>query len=650
MNSFLKYVLYFLSATAILAAGFTVYRMWFKPISHLPKPTCQRQIIPRTVLFGNPEKTSPQISPDGKKVAYLAPVNGVLNIWVKTVGKNDDHPITKDTDRGVLMSIWAYNNKHLLYVQDNGGDENWHLYRVDLSTEQTVDLTPFKGITLRLYAINKNFPDDILIGMNKENPKLFDVYHLNIVTGTLELREKNPGNVATWVADSNLNVRAATTFNDDGGSSLLLRTTEKDAWKTVITWNFEDTGNIEIFGFSHDGKKLYLKDSFKTNTTQLIEYNCTSGHRTILAKDPIFDVKTFVKDFNEKPLAVSLEKERCTWIALDKNFKSTLQAMQAVTDGDLSIENESIDNLLWVIGFIHDDRSNEFYLFDTKTQKAEFLFATHPKLNKYQLAHVEPISFIARDGLKIYGYLACPPNKQSKNLPLVLFVHGGPWGRDTWATDANVQWFANRGYACLQVNFRGSIGYGKAFLNAGNHEWAAKMHDDLIDGVNWAVAQGIANPKKIAIVGGSYGGYAALVGATFTPDVFCCAVDMVGPSNLVTLLLSIPPYWISEKKQFDLRLGDPKKDVAFLKSRSPLFKADNIKIPILIAQGANDPRVNQAESEQIVAAMKAKNLPYEYILFPDEGHGFAKPENRLKFYAIAEKFLAKHMGEPCLEE
>ncbi|MEW5972099.1 MAG: S9 family peptidase, partial [Pseudomonadota bacterium] len=366
--------------------------------------------------------------------------------------------------------------------------------------------------------------------------------------------------------------------------------------------------------------------------------------------DSVFDIEAFIKDSNERPLAATLQKERRAWVVIDNEFASILNAMQSVDDGDLIIGNASVDGCYWIIGFVHDNRSQRFYLFDKEKQTAEFLFATRPDLDKYQLALMEPVSFIARDGLKNYGYLTCPRNVPHKNLPLVLCVHGGPWVRDIWGwaesdllqSTQKAQWFANRGYACLQVNFRGSTGYGKAFLNAGNREWGAKMHDDLVDAVGWVVAQGIADPKKIAIFGESYAGYAALVGATFTPDLFCCAVDRVGISNLETYLLSIPPYWISGKKQLYLRVGDPEKDAEFLKSRSPLFKIDNIKIPILIGHGANDIRVRQTESEQIVTTMKAKGLPYEYVLFPDEGHFFVKPENRLKFNAIAEKFLAKY--------
>ncbi|KKQ32710.1 MAG: Peptidase S9 prolyl oligopeptidase active site domain protein [candidate division TM6 bacterium GW2011_GWF2_37_49] len=604
-------------------------------------------LIPREVLFGNPEKTMPQISPNGKHLAYIAPVSGVLNVWIKTIGQNDEHAVSKDSNRGIIAYCWTYNNRYLLYIQDKNGDENWHIYRVDLETEKTIDLTPFDGIQAYPNGVSKDFPDEILIAMNKENPQLFDVYKLNVSTGTIELREKNPGNIVAWIVDDYLVVRGARIANPDGGASLMLRASKKDEWKIALTWDFEDVMNSNVIGISHDGKKLYLIDSFESNTARLTEFDCATGSRTILAQDPIYDVFNIISDLDKKPLAVCMQKERFSWSALDSKFAPVLEAMLRVDDGDLFVSSASVDLRFWILGFIHDNQSQKFYLFDKETKTAELLFVSCPELNKYQLSSVEPISFTSRDGLKIHGYLTCPLGMPRENMPLVLYVHGGPWFRDAWTTDPVVQLFANRGYACLQVNFRGSTGYGKEFLNAGNREWGGKMHDDLIDAVDWAIAQVIADPKKIAIYGASYGGYAALVGATFTPDVFCCAVDIVGPSNLVSFLASVPPYWTIFKKQFDLRLGDQEKDVEFLKSRSPLFKVDNIKIPMLIAQGANDPRVNQAESEQIVQAMKSKGLPYEYVLFPDEGHGFAKPENRLKFFAIAEEFLAKHLGGRC---
>ena len=618
-------------------------------------------LIPRKILFSDPEKTNPKISSDGKQLAYIAQANGILNVWVKTIGLNDDRPIIKGTN-GVQLHWWAENtkniwwannNKYILCWRDKDGDENCHIYRINIATGRMINLTPFDNVRVVLYAASKKIPYELLIGMNKKNKLLFDVYSLNIETGDIKFIEKNPGNIEEWIVDNNFKIRAARAVNKDGSITLLTRNTEKDIWQKAITWPLEGELKFDVFGFSKDAgfspdnKKLYLHDARKSNTAQFIEYEITTGNEKVLAQDSFFDASKLICDSNKKPLAVCFEKERRYWLALDTEFKTHLKIMLSIDDGDLSFCNCSNDNQFWIICFTHDNRSTSYYIYDKKTQKATFLFYAQPELNKYKLPTMEPISFIARDGLKIHGYLTCPLGKLHKNLPLILKIHGGPWGRDEWGYNyfnTDIPWLTNRGYACLQINYRGSNGYGKAFLNAGNREWGAKMHDDLIDAANWAIAEGIADPKKIAITGVSYGGYAALVGATFTPDVFCCAAEACGPSNLITTIKSFMPYMVNIRAQFRLRVGDPEKDTDFLKSRSPLFKVANIKIPILIGQGANDVRVKQEESEQIIAAMKAKGLPFDYVLFSDEGHGFIKPENRLIFYKRIEKFFAKHLG------
>jgi dipeptidyl aminopeptidase/acylaminoacyl peptidase len=345
-----------------------------------------------------------------------------------------------------------------------------------------------------------------------------------------------------------------------------------------------------------------------------------------------------------EPQAVSFTKDRQEWKVLDESIKADFDAVTKLDHGDFSVYDRDDADRTWLIGFTKDDGPVSYYAYDREGKKGTFLFVSRPVLQKYTLARMEPISFTSRDGLTIHGYITYPPGKTKTNLPMVLNVHGGPWARDTWGYNGEAQWLANRGYACLQINFRGSTGYGKDFVNISDKEWGGKMHNDLVDGVKWAVDKGIAYPKKIAIYGGSYGGYAALVGATFTPDLFCCAVDIVGPANLVTWITSVPPYWATFRTILYQRIGNPETEEEFLKSRSPLYKVDQIKIPMLIAQGANDPRVPQEESKQIVEALKKNGIDYEYLLFPDEGHGFARPENRLKFYAAAEKFLAKHLG------
>lgn len=603
------------------------------------------QLIPRKVLFGNPDKTHPQISPDGKKIAYLAPVNDVLNVWVGNVGSDTYQPVTKDTDRGIRFYFWAADNRHIMYIQDVGGNENWRLYATTLETQETRDLTPFENVQVQIIDRDKHFPNELLIGMNKENPQVHDVYHLDLQSGELSLVAKNPGNIMDWVADAHFKVRGAVTALPDGGTELLIRQDESTQWRTLVSWDADDSLTSGPVGFTLDGQSIYLQDSRNVNAGRLVKLHLTSGELSVIAEDPQYDVgRVITHPDTYEVQAVAFFKDRVEWKVLDESIQTDFNRLRAIHRGDFSITNRDDADTTWIIAFTVDNGPVQFYTYDRKQQKATFLFDNQPALNKYTLATMEPISFTARDGLIVHGYLTLPVGEQKTNLPMVLDVHGGPWGRDTWGYNPEAQWFANRGYACLQVNFRGSTGYGKDFLNAGDKEWGRNMHNDLVDAVNWAIQQGVANPKRVAIYGGSYGGYAALVGATFTPDLFCCAVDIVGPSNLNTLIRTIPPYWSTFLATFHKRVGNPDTEEEFLQSRSPLFKVDQIKIPMLIAQGANDPRVKQAESEQIVEAMKRKGIDYEYMLFPDEGHGFAKPENRLKFYAAAEKFLAKHLG------
>jgi len=607
--------------------------------------TTSIELIPREVLFGNPDKTSPEISPDGTKMAYLAPVNNVLNVWVGTVGGDDYQPVTKDEDRGVRFYFWAQDNKHIMYIQDVGGNENWRLYATNLETRETRDLTPFEDVQVHIIDRDKHFPNELLIGLNKENPQVHDVYHLDLTSGELTLIAKNPGNIASWVTDAHFKVRGAVIALPDGGTELLVRDDEHAEWRNLVSWDADDSLTSGPVGFTLDGQSVYLQDSRNVNAGRLVKMNIASGDITVIAEDPQYDVgEVMIHPDTHVVQAVAFNKDRNEWLVLDESINKDFEAIRDIHRGDFFVTNRDNADATWIVAFTVDNGPVPFYAYDRKSQKATFLFDNQPALNKYTLATMEPISFTSRDGLTIHGYLTLPVGESKTNLPMVLYVHGGPWGRDGWGYRPDAQWFANRGYACLQVNFRGSTGYGKDFLNAGDKEWGRNMHNDLVDAVQWAVDKGIADPKEVAIFGGSYGGYAALVGATFTPDLFNCAVDIVGPSNLITLIRTIPPYWSTFLATFHKRVGNPDTEEEFLKSRSPLFKVDQIKIPILIGQGANDPRVKQAESEQIVEAMKSKGIDCEYMLFPDEGHGFAKPENRLKFFAAAEKFLAKHLG------
>ncbi|MCI0413219.1 S9 family peptidase [bacterium] len=604
----------------------------------------QKNLIPRAVLFGNPEKAFPLIAPDGKRMSYLVPVNNVLNVWVGTPGQNDFHPVTKDTDRGVTRYFWSEDNRHILYLQDAGGNENWRLFSVGIESGETRDLTPFENVQTQILDHNKNYPHELLIALNRENPELHDVYHLDLRTGKLTLVEKNPGNVVVWVADTEMKVRGAMAATPEGGFDLLVRKISGSSWEKILEWNAEDSLNGSPVTFSKDGE-LYLADSRNANAARLMKLNVNSGELQVLVEDPEYDAGEFLVNPDTREVeAVCLVKDREEWTVLDQPVREDLERIRGLHRGDFFLLNRDHADNVWMIGFTVDNGAVPFYTYNRKTNTGEFLFSNRADLEQYQLAQMEPVSFQSRDGLTIHGYLTLPADTVRSRLPMVLNVHGGPWYRDTWGYNAEAQWIANRGYACLQVNFRGSTGYGKRFLNAGDREWGGKMHNDLVDAVQWAVQQGIADPERVAIYGGSYGGYASLVGATFTPDLFRCAVSIVGPSNLITFIKTIPPYWSSFLAVMHKRLGNPDTDIDFLIARSPLYKVDYIRIPMLIAQGANDPRVKQAESEQIVEAMQSRGIPHEYLLFPDEGHGFVKPENRLKFFAAAEKFLATHLG------
>lgn len=602
-------------------------------------------LIPRTVLFGNPERATPHVSPDGRRLSYLAPVDGVLNVWAGDRRARAFRPVTEDRDRGVRVHYWAHDARHILYLQDVGGDENWRLFAVDVETLEQRALTPFEGVQVQIIEHVKHFPDDVLLGINRDDPRLHDVYRLHLPTGRLDLLDKNPGNVVGWLPDADLRVRAAVAASDDAGLDLLVRADPASPWTRAVHWSPEDAMTSGPVAFARDGRSMVLRDSRDANAARLVRLDLGTGATTVLAEDPVHDAsEVLVHPDTYDVQAVSFVRARREWRVVDQAIHDDLAAIARIRDGDFVIYGRTDADDLWMVGFTEDATAATYYLFDRETRTAEFLFTARPALEQYTLAEMEPVSIPSRDGLTLHGYVTYPPGVSRQRLPLVLNVHGGPWHRDVWGFDPEAQWLANRGYTCLQVNFRGSTGYGKQFLNAGDREWGGKMHDDLVDAVAWAVSRGIADPARVAIFGGSYGGYAALVGATMTPDLFRCAVSVVGPSNLITFIQSIPPYWSSYLSMLHRRVGHPEADADFLLSRSPLSHVDRIRIPLLIAQGANDPRVKRAESEQIVAALREKGIEHEYLLFEDEGHGFARPENRLAFYAVAERFLARHLG------
>ncbi len=589
-------------------------------------------LIPLTVLFGNPERVSPRLSPDGTQLAWIAPHDGVLNVWLAPISAQDGvrwdaaRVITDDTDRGIRQFAWAHDGRHVLYLQDTGGDENWRVHDVDLPTMERRDLTPFEGVQARLIASEREFPDQILVGLNKDNQQLHDVYRLDLKTGELTKEFENPG-FLDMIADREMVVRAALQPHPDGSMDLLVRMTGDGDWRTVLTIPADDSLTTGPIAFSADGRSLLMISSVGAQAARLIWLDVASGSTEVLAEDPEADVSDVrIDPDTREPQIVTFTKARSEYRVLDPSVAGHLARIRALHPGDPVFPDADDDDRVWLVAFNNDAGPVSYFAFDTTTGTGSFLFEHQPELSKYALAPMEPFSYQARDGLTVHGYLSFPPGMDRTDLPTVLLVHGGPWARDAWGYDAQAQWLANRGYLCVQVNFRGSTGYGKAFINAGNREWGASMQDDLSDAVAHAISQGWSDPAKVAIMGGSYGGYATLAGAAFTPDLYCCGVDIVGPSNLITLIETIPPYWAPMIAQFHNRVGDPAKDRDFLWSRSPLSAVGQIRIPLLIAQGANDPRVKQAESEQIVAALQKAGIEHDYMLFEDEGHGFAKPD------------------------
>jgi dipeptidyl aminopeptidase/acylaminoacyl peptidase len=610
----------------------------------------QPDLIPIDVLFGNPERQLPHISPDGTKLSFLAPDEGVMNVWVGTLGADDAKPVTRDRVRGILQYQWAFDGRHVLYLQDRAGDENWRLHTVDLETGDVVDRTPFDGVQARVLATSEHVPDEVLVGLNSDDPRYHDVYRLTLSTGALTKEIPNPG-FDGWLVDRRLGVRGATRPRDDGGIQYLRR--DGDEWNVFVDVEPDDyvLNVTHSMGFDESGTRFFMISAQGSDKGRLVAIDVDTGASTDLASDDRNDIyiaalsRTCFDPETHEPRLVPVMRERMEYIVRDASIQADVDAVRAACAGDAWFLGRDLADGKWLVMDVRDDASAAYSLYERASKSLTPLFVSQPALSKYTLARVEPFSFTSRDGLEVHAYATFPPGAGRKDLPCVLHVHGGPWGaRHLWGYSPINQWIANRGYACIEVDYRGSGGYGKAFLNASAQEWAGKMHDDLIDGLEHAIAQGWIDRERMAIFGGSYGGYAALVGATFTPDVFKCAIDYVGPSNLITLLKTTPPYWFAIARQFEKLLGHPERDAEFLWSRSPLSRVDQIKIPMLIAQGANDPRVKQAESEQIVAAMEERGIEYEYLLFEDEGHGFMRPENREAFHLACERFLAKHLG------
>lgn len=604
-------------------------------------------LIPRQVLFGNPERTNPQLSPDGKYLAYLAPDSrDVLQVWLRTVAHADEVQLTTESTRGVQWYFWPYDGEHLVYLQDAEGDENYHLFSVHLESKEVRDLTPFRGVSAMLVGREPKVPSQLLVGMNRRDQRLYDVYRIDLQTGAVERDTVNPGNVTWWITDNQLRIRAALAANPDGTRELLARDSPDESWKITLRWELGDEGRP--IGLSADGNIIYLISNHGANTERLIALDFMTGEESVLAEDPMYDLwEARFHPVKRTVTAGVFIREKREWHALDSDMTAGLEAAAKIQEGEFDFIGSDLEDTTWLVSYTTPQGVRQYSVFDRADQTGTTLFADRPALAEYTLAPMKPISLQARDGLNLHGYLTLPVGLPAKNLSAVLLVHGGPWARDRLEYNPWVQWLANRGYAVLQINFRGSAGYGKKFLNAGNREWGGKMHTDLIDGVHWLIQEGVADPQRIGIMGASYGGYATLVGLTFTPDIFAAGVDLVGPSNLITLAKSHPAYLGPLKSVHAERVGDPDEDAEFLRSRSPLFFVDRIKAPLLIGQGANDPSVKQSESDQIVAALRQANKSVEYVVYQDEGHDFVRPDNRLHFCAQAEAFLAKHLGGRC---
>lgn len=611
-------------------------------------------LIPRAALFGNPTRAQGLISPDGQWLSWIAPQGGVLNIWIAPAADPEAaRVITSATDRPIRTHFWSPDARGVMYIQDKGGDENFLLYRVDIATGAETTLTPFENTRVDLIGASSTIKDKLLLGLNNRDPQWHDVYLLDLTTGALTLVLENNA-YADFMADDNLVLRMAVQQNAAGGTDYFRVTDNVVEGTPFETSAMEDALTTAPAGYTSDGATLYWIDSRGRNTAALFAQDTATGARRLIAEDGKADiVSTLRHPVTGVVEAYAVNYLTRRWIAIDPAIGSALAWLSERLEGEFSVQSRTDDDSVWIIANDPLTKPVRTFIYDRVTQSLIPFYVSRPELEGLPLQPMHPVEIASRDGLTLPCYLTLPPGsgpdgdaRPDAPVPMVLLVHGGPWSRDTYGFNAAHQLLANRGYAVLSVNFRGSTGFGKAFLNAGNKQWGLAMHDDLIDAVDWAVAQGIAVADRIAIMGGSYGGYATLAGLTFTPEVFACGVDIVGPSNLETLLETIPPYWGPMVKQFHERMGDPSTEegLALMRAASPLHKADQIVRPLLIAQGANDPRVKQSESDQIVAAMQAAGIPVTYVLYPDEGHGFARPENSIAFYAVAENFLSACIG------
>ncbi len=611
-------------------------------------------LIPREALFGNPTRAQGRISPDGKYLSWLAPKDGVLNIWMAPRDNPDaGKAMTSATDRPIRQHFWSPDSKSLLYIQDKGGDENFLLYSINVETGEETTLTPFENTRVDIIGGSETIRDKVLIGLNNRDPQFHDAYLLDLNSGELELVYEN-NSYAGFMADDTLTLRMAMRQNEAGGTDYFRvndNTVEEAPFETTA---MEDSLTTSPAGYTTDGSTLYWLDSRGRNTAALFAQDTATGDKTLIAQDDKADIGGTIRDPKTGVVeAYSVNYLKNEWTAIDPDIKASLDWLGGQLDGEFGVASRTDDDMTWIVWNDPLTAPSGSYIYDRTEQTLTPFYITRPELEGAPLQPMHPVEITSRDGLTLPSYLTLPPGsdedasgRPDAAVPMVLLVHGGPWARDDYGFSSGVQWLANRGYAVLQVNFRGSTGFGKDFINAGNKQWGLSMHDDLIDATDWAIEQGITTADQVAIMGGSYGGYATLAGLAFTPEKFACGVDIVGPSNLETLLATIPPYWAPMVKIFHERMGDPNTEegLAMLKAASPLYKANQITKPLLILQGANDPRVKQSESDQIVGAMKESGVPVTYVLFPDEGHGFAKPVNNIAYTAATEAFLSTCLG------
>jgi dipeptidyl aminopeptidase/acylaminoacyl peptidase len=606
-------------------------------------------LIPREALFGNPTRAQGRLSPDGKWVSWIAPRDGVLNIWVAPADAPDKaRPLTAETERPIRQHFWSPDSSLVMFINDRGGDEDFLLYGVAPTGGEVRNFTPFPKTTVRLAGTSNTVTDRILVAVNNRDPRWHDVHSLNLRTGELTLVQQNDGYTA-FIADEGLMLRVAIRPNAEGGQDYFRIENGAISDTPFLSHGLDDSQTTSPFGFSADGRTLYWVDARERDTAALFAMDWATGEMRLLHEDARADVQNALLNPRSRMVeAVAVSYKKPEWTVLDKGVAEDIAFLNREL-GQWSLGSRTLADDRWVVATANSNTPSATFLYDRKERRLTKFFDSRPELVDAPLATMQPLEIRTRDGKTMVSYLTLPPSageRPAEPMPMVMFVHGGPWARDSYGYDPYAQFLANRGYAVLQVNFRGSTGFGKGFVNAADGEWGGKMHDDLVDAVNWAVRERIADPKRVAIMGGSYGGYATLAGLTFTPETFACGVNIVGVSNLFTLLSTIPPYWESFRQQLFRRVGNPEtpEGQAFLKERSPLTHVERIRRPLLIGHGANDPRVKQDESDQIVDAMRKRNIPVTYVLFPDEGHGFARPANNIAFMAVAENFLSQCIG------